>query len=163
MPPSCRVITVVDTILNRDLIVNLILTNIRNIVVQCNKRAEEGAGDYWSSVGCSETALALVSITRGKSVQKESVMSIDNKKDAVWQKAKPVRGKDPARVRQDPYGNEMLYSSYGKNSPKGWEIDHIKPKSRGGSDATVNLQALNTRVNREKGDSLKKRSRHSQR
>ena len=90
-------------------------------------------------------------------------MSIDDKKDAVWEKAKPVRGKDPAQVRQDPYGNEMLYNSYGKNSPKGWEIDHIKPKSHGGSDATVNLQALNTKTNREKGDSLKKRSRHSQR
>ncbi|MCY4127628.1 MAG: HNH endonuclease [Gammaproteobacteria bacterium] len=90
-------------------------------------------------------------------------MSIDDKKDVVWEKAKTVRGKDPATVRRDTYGNEMLYNSYGKNSPKGWEIDHIKPKSRGGSDATVNLQALNTKTNREKGDSLKKRSRHSQR
>lgn len=48
------------------------------------------------------------------------------------------------------------------HTEKGWEIDHITPKARGGSDATVNLQALNTRLNRQKGDSLKKRSRHSQ-
>ncbi len=88
-------------------------------------------------------------------------MSVGDKKDVVWKKAKPIRGKDPAKYRQDPYGNEMNYDSYGKDSGKGWEIDHIKPKARGGSDATVNLQALKTSVNRDKGDSLKKKSRHS--
>lgn len=88
-------------------------------------------------------------------------MSISDKIDVVWKKAKPIKGKDPAKYRKDPYGNEMHYDSYGKDSPRGWEIDHIKPKARGGSDATVNLQALNTRVNRDKGDSLKKKSRHS--
>lgn len=88
-------------------------------------------------------------------------MSVSDKKDTVWKKAKPIRGKDPAQYRQDPYGNEMRYDSYGKTSAKGWEVDHIKPAARGGSDATVNLQALNTKVNREKGDSLVKKSRHS--
>ncbi len=43
-----------------------------------------------------------------------------------------------------------------------WEIDHIKPSNRGGNDTTRNLQALNTSVNRSKGDSLVKRSRHNQ-
>ena len=90
-------------------------------------------------------------------------MARPDKKDAVWNKAKKIRGKDPAEYRQDPYGNVMYYGSYGKASPKGWEIDHIKPIARGGSDALRNLQALNTNVNREKGDSLKKRSRHSKR
>lgn len=88
-------------------------------------------------------------------------MSISDKKDTVWQKAKPIKGKDSAKYRKDPYGNEMHYDSYGKDSSKGWEIDHIRPKARGGSDATVNLQALNTQVNRDKGDSLKKKSRHT--
>ncbi len=88
-------------------------------------------------------------------------MPTSNKRDVVWEKAKPIQGKDPAKYRKDPYGNEMFYDSYGKDSPKGWEIDHIKPKNLGGSDATVNLQALNTTTNREKGDSRKKRSRHS--
>ena len=89
-------------------------------------------------------------------------MSISDKKGAVWSKAKSIRGKNQAKYRQDSYGNEMHYGSYGKDSEKGWEIDHIKPKARGGSDATVNLQALNTQTNRLKGDTLKKRSRHSQ-
>jgi len=44
----------------------------------------------------------------------------------------------------------------------GWEVDHIKPSNKGGSDATINLQALNTSVNRSKGDSLVKKSRHNQ-
>lgn len=89
-------------------------------------------------------------------------MSTDGKKDVVWNKAKRIRGKDPNKYRKDPYGREMFYDSYGKDSEKGWELDHIKPASRGGSDATVNLQALNTRLNRAKGDTLKKKSRHSQ-
>ena len=90
-------------------------------------------------------------------------MTIAGKKDVVWNKAKRISGKDPSKYRVDPYGNEMYYDSYGTDTAKGWEIDHIKPTARGGSDATVNLQALNTKVNRQKGDSLKKRSRHSQR
>ena len=90
-------------------------------------------------------------------------MAISDFKDAVWGKAAKVRGKDPAKYRKDPYRNLMYYYSYGKDSARGWVIDHIKPKSRGGSDHLRNLQALNTAVNREKGDSLKKRSRHSKR
>ncbi len=82
-------------------------------------------------------------------------------KDSVWGLAKIIKGKDPKKYRKDPNGNEIYYSSYGKNSEKGWDVDHIKPKSRGGSDAIRNLQALKASVNRSKGNSLKKKSRHS--
>lgn len=88
-------------------------------------------------------------------------MATKDQKERVWKLAKPIRGKDPDVFRQDPYGNTMHKPSYGKASKQGWEIDHIKPTARGGSDVTRNLQALNTIVNREKGDSLVKRSRHS--
>jgi len=81
--------------------------------------------------------------------------------DKAWTNAKEIRGKDPEQYRQDPYGNTMYRDSYGKDSKRGWEVDHIKPVAKGGSDVTRNLQALNIRVNREKGDSLAKRSRHS--
>ncbi|MCP4608754.1 MAG: HNH endonuclease [Planctomycetes bacterium] len=81
--------------------------------------------------------------------------------DAVWDKAKKIRGKDPTLYRKDPYGNAMNYNSYGKSSKMGWEVDHIKPSARGGSDAIRNLQALNTGMNRSKGASLVKKSRHS--
>ena len=82
-------------------------------------------------------------------------------KQSVWDKAKKVRGKDPEKYRQDPYGNTMYFDSHGMDSDMGWDVDHIKPKAKGGSDSTRNLQALNSSVNRSKGDSLKKKSRHS--
>ena len=83
--------------------------------------------------------------------------------DKAWENAKRVRGKDPDKYRQDPYGDLLYRPSYGKDSEMGWEVDHIRPVSKGGADGTRNLQALNTRVNREKGESLVKRSRHSKR
>lgn len=89
-------------------------------------------------------------------------VSTSRMKDRVWEKAKTIRGKDPKKYRQDPYGNEIYYDSFGKKSDKGWEVDHIKPKSRGGSDNLRNLQALKTEVNRDKSNSLVKKSRHNQ-
>ena len=89
-------------------------------------------------------------------------MPTDDQIGKAWKNAKPVKGEDPNKTRQDPYGNEISRASYGKNTVKGWEVDHIKPKARGGSDATQNLQALKTSVNREKSDSLVKKSRHNQ-
>lgn len=82
--------------------------------------------------------------------------------DKVWKNAKPIRGEDPNKFRQDPYGNKIHKDSYGKEGGMGWEIDHIKPTARGGSDSIRNKQALKTSVNREKGDSLIKKSRHNQ-
>ncbi|WP_297445133.1 HNH endonuclease domain-containing protein [Acidiferrobacter sp.] len=88
-------------------------------------------------------------------------MATKDQKDKAWDNAATVRGKDPALYRKDPYGNPMYKRSYGKTSEMGWEVDHITPKARGGSDATRNLQAMSTSVNRSKGDTLQKKSRHS--
>jgi CRISPR/Cas system Type II protein with McrA/HNH and RuvC-like nuclease domain len=57
-------------------------------------------------------------------------------------------------IARTPYGNVMYKPSYGKVSQMGWDVDHITPQSKWGSDATRNLQALNASVNRGKGDSL---------
>jgi len=81
--------------------------------------------------------------------------------EKAWNNAKRVRGKDPNEYRQDPYGNIIYKSSYGKTSQMDWEVDHIKAKERGGRSTTVNLQALHWKVNRSKGSSLVKKSRHS--
>jgi len=89
-------------------------------------------------------------------------LATKTEKEKAWNNAKKVRGKDPARYRQDPYGNLICKSSYGKDSDMGWEVDHINPKSNGGSDSTANFQALKTSVNREKSDSRVKKSRHSE-
>ena len=89
-------------------------------------------------------------------------MPTKDKVDAVWNKAKKVRGENPDDVRQDPYGNVLRRDQFGRNTRQGWVMDHIKPESKGGSDAVRNLQALQTKKNRELGDSLRKRSRHNQ-
>lgn len=88
-------------------------------------------------------------------------MATNDQKQKAWDNAAAFRGKDPALYRKDPYGNVMYKPSYGKSSEMGWDVDHITPKARGGSDATRNLQALNSSVNRSKGDTLQKKSRHS--
>lgn len=88
-------------------------------------------------------------------------MTSDSKKDKVFDKAKPIQGKDPNQWRQDPYGSPIKKDQYGKETRYGWDIDHIKPQSRGGSDDIRNLQALQYKTNREKGDSLVKKSRHN--
>ena len=38
------------------------------------------------------------------------------------------------------------------NSKHGWEVDHIKPVARGGTDSMENLQPLQWENNRKKGD-----------
>lgn len=81
--------------------------------------------------------------------------------EKVFAKAEKIKNKNPDLYRADPYGNVMFKSSHGKNTKMGWDIDHIKPKSRGGSNDIVNLQALNSRVNKQKGGTLVKKSRHS--
>ena len=83
--------------------------------------------------------------------------------DRVWDKAKKIRGENPNFVRKDPYGNRIRKSHFGRDTPEGWEVDHIKPQSKGGSDHIRNLQAMQTAKNRELGDSWRKRSRHKQR
>ena len=90
-------------------------------------------------------------------------MQTQDQIDKAWENAKEIGGKDPTKYRKDPYGEVMYHDSYGKHSDMGWQVDHIKPESRGGSDSTRNLQALNTLMNKRKGDSLVKRSRHSRR
>ena len=80
----------------------------------------------------------------------------------VWEKAKKIPGKDRTKYRRDPYGNPLRYENYGKNCKTGWDIDHIMPLSRGGSNNIRNLQALQVATNRKKGNTLKKKSRHNQ-
>lgn len=74
-------------------------------------------------------------------------------KQAVWAKGREISGHSPAIWRRDVYGGLMKYSDHGnRNSTYGWEIDHIKPTSKGGSDSLYNLQPLTWSNNAAKGD-----------
>lgn len=72
---------------------------------------------------------------------------------AVWNKGRPIQGYDPNTWRYDMCGNVMKSSDYGNtNSQYGWEVDHVKPVAKGGTDDLSNLQPLQWDNNRKKGD-----------
>lgn len=74
------------------------------------------------------------------------------KKEKIWNKGKPIKGKNPEVWRKDVAGNKIRHGSYGTRGEYGWEFDHKNPKSKGGSDNIRNLQPLHWKTNREKGD-----------
>lgn len=72
---------------------------------------------------------------------------------AVWIKGRPIPNYDPRVWRRDITGRAMKFADYGNTSSEyGWEVDHIKPAARGGTDDLTNLQPLQWEVNRRKGD-----------
>lgn len=82
----------------------------------------------------------------------------DKEIQAVWRK-----GKKPSffwsffysanQWRTDICGSWICRSDYGRrDSEYGWEIDHIRPKSKDGSNLMRNLQPLHWRNNLRKGD-----------
>lgn len=73
----------------------------------------------------------------------------------VWEKAQSMAGDDEDIWRKDTCGAIIKRSEYGNtNSSYDWEIDHIKPKSKGGFDNSNNLQPLQWANNRYKGDNF---------
>ena len=72
--------------------------------------------------------------------------------EAVWSKGLVAPGYDPNQVRSDRCGAFMVRNQYGLLTDHGWEIDHMVPAARGGTDHFGNLQPLHWRNNRGKGD-----------
>jgi hypothetical protein len=72
-------------------------------------------------------------------------------KDAVWNKGKIIRERDPTKYRKDNYGNVIHYSDHGKTSMYGWDIDHTIPKAKGGSNDISNLEPVHYSKNRSMG------------
>ncbi len=77
----------------------------------------------------------------------------DEQQAAIWAKASPVPNYDPDAWRKDACGAWMGWWFYGnRNSPYGWEVDHITPVEHGGSDAISNLRPLHWKNNASKQD-----------
>jgi 5-methylcytosine-specific restriction endonuclease McrA len=70
--------------------------------------------------------------------------------EQVWEKGAPVRGKDPDVWRKDVAGNLIRKPSHGTHGEYGWEVDHKKPVSKGGTDNIRNLQPLHHEANADK-------------
>ena len=82
-------------------------------------------------------------------------MTNQEKKDAVWEKRAGKGNAKPNAYCTDIEGNKIKYDDYGnRDSDYGWEIDHIHPESRGGSDELSNLQPLQWEANMKKSNKI---------
>ena len=77
-------------------------------------------------------------------------MNEDELVQKVWEKGRVVPGADPNRWRKDECSAWIGRLEHGnRNSPYGWEIDHISP---GGPDILSNLRPLQWQNNVSKSD-----------
>ena len=77
----------------------------------------------------------------------------ENQRQSVWEKGRLASNNDPAVWRMDRCGAWFRRDHYGRTDYEyGWEIDHLVPQSRGGSDELANLQPLQWENNRAKQD-----------
>lgn len=72
----------------------------------------------------------------------------------VWRKAKVITDYDPDVWRQDFAGAWIKREMYGTETNFGWEIDHLVPTAKGGTDNTENLVPLQWKNNRKKSDNF---------
>jgi hypothetical protein len=99
-------------------------------------------------------ASANVILTETIHSHPEDKRMLDPIVEQVWQKAQYIDGSNEAKgFRKDQCGawiQKLEYSN--RDSIWGWEIDHIKPVSQGGSNDLSNLRPLHWRNNAARQD-----------
>jgi hypothetical protein len=92
-------------------------------------------------------------MTRNPNTNAYGYSFCDQTIDSVWNKAIPVPGLSPDFRRKDRFGAYIDRAHFGNTEIEtGWEIDHTKPVTLGGNDDLFNLQPLQWRTNRIKGN-----------
>lgn len=75
--------------------------------------------------------------------------------ERVWEKAFIQEGNNPNNFRKDYAGAWIKRDQYGnRQSPYGWEIDHIRPLSDDGTYELDNLVPLHWKNNDYKSDNF---------
>lgn len=101
----------------------------------------------------NEVAMSYNTFRRNPGTDSGGSTFSESAKLAVWNKGNEVPGYDRTRWRYDVCGNPINWFEYGNTQSKnGWEIDHIKPIAKGGTDDLSNLQPLQWETNRSKSD-----------
>lgn len=72
--------------------------------------------------------------------------------EAVWQKALIQPNNNPDIFRKDYAGAWICKTSYGKKTEYGWDIDFVKPLSKGGTNELSNLEPLQWENRNSKND-----------
>lgn len=76
----------------------------------------------------------------------------EEKIQKVWEKGQIVENFDSSKYRKDCCGAWMQRDKYGTEELYGWEIDHVYPVSKGGTDDLINLRPMQWENNRSKAD-----------
>ncbi|BFI07371.1 hypothetical protein MPTK1_2g11380 [Marchantia polymorpha subsp. ruderalis] len=72
-------------------------------------------------------------------------------KEACWQQAEVVKGRDPSRWRRDALGNLVFRKLVACRGCLCYNFDHVVPYSQGGKSVLENCQVLQTAANSAKG------------
>lgn len=130
--------------------------------------AAEALGRQWTGVDIEEKARDLVEERLRKEVYKQGFLEGTQRLDEmppVYHFRRPPKRTDADAPRRSPNIKHVLYGQQAGrcNAPCGtdgkgrefpmdiFEIDHIRPRSKGGSDTDENLQLLCPTCNRRKG------------
>jgi len=96
----------------------------------------------------------MSNIFRSPSTTRIGGLFSEQTKVAVWNAMNGANFHPLTDWRYDVCGRLVRWQDYGKTTQYGWEIDHINPVARGGSDDMTNLQGLQWSSNRSKSDTI---------